>query len=259
MCLGLPMRVVSGNEYSAVVERGDERRTVSMMLVGEVPVGTAVLVHINSAVRVLEEEEAADIESAVAGLEASARGEPVDAYFAGLVASERVAATPVEALAAKLRSAYEAVAVRMEGLPIVNPRLGIEVLAFQEWSDGHAGLVITPWFLNVIFIPPAGTPELAPGTRVPREFPAGRLEFVTSTLDGVGPMESCSLFSPMNEFRDMPHALEVARDAAQALFMPAPVPESAEPASTDPAPHTKSPDPEPPSRRALFRRALSLR
>jgi hypothetical protein len=36
-------------------------------------------------------------------------------------------------------------------------------------------------------------------------------------------MESCSLFSPMNEFRDMPHALEVARDAAQALFTPAPV------------------------------------
>lgn len=254
MCLGLPMRVVSGNEYSAVVERGDERRTVSMMLVGEVPVGTAVLVHINSAVRVLEEDEAADIEGAVAGLEASARGEPVDAYFAGLVASERVATTPVEALAAKLRSAYEAVAVRMEGLPIVNPRLGIEVLAFQEWSGGHAGLVITPWFLNVVFVPPVGTPELAPGTRVPRDFPAGRLEFVTSHLDGVGPMESSSLFSPMNEFRDMPHALEVARDAAQALFTPAPVV-----AVTEPTTPTKTPDPEPPSRRALFRRALSLR
>lgn len=254
MCLGLPMRVVSGNEYSAVVERGDERRTVSMMLVGEVPVGTAVLVHINSAVRVLEEDEAADIEGAIAGLEASARGEPVDAYFAGLVASERVETNPVEALAAKLRSAYEAVAVRMEGLPIVNPRLGIEVLALQEWNGGHAGLVITPWFLNVIFIPPTGTPELAPATRVPREFPAGRLEFVTSHLDGVGPMESCSLFSPMNEFRDMPHALEVARDAAQALFTPAPVV-----AVTAPTPATKTPDPEPPSRRALFRRALSLR
>ena len=254
MCLGLPMRVVSGNEYSAVVERGDERRTVSMMLVGEVPVGTAVLVHINSAVRVLEEDEAADIEGAVAGLEASARGEPVDAYFAGLVASERVEANPVEALAEKLRSAYEAVAVRMEGLPIVNPRLGIEVLAFREWNGGHAGMVITPWFLNVIFIPPTGTPELAPATRVPREFPAGRLEFVTSHLDGVGPMESCSLFSPMNEFRDMPHALEVARDAAQALFTAAPVV-----AVTEPAAPAKPPDPEPPSRRALFRRALSLR
>ncbi|MDP3500063.1 MAG: [NiFe]-hydrogenase assembly chaperone HybE [Myxococcales bacterium] len=256
MCLGLPMRVVSGNEYSAVVERGDERRTVSMMLVGEVPVGTAVLVHINSAVRVLEEDEAVDIEGAIAGLEASARGEPVDAYFAGLVASERVVATPVDALAARLRAAYEAVAVQMEGLPIVNPRLGIEVLAFQEWNGGHAGLVITPWFLNVIFVPPVGTPEFAPGTRVPREFPAGRLEFVTSHLDGVGPMESCSLFSPMNEFRDMPHALEVARDAAQALFTPAPVSVAA---STEPAPPTTTPDAEPPSRRALFRRALSLR
>ena len=235
MCLGLPMRVVSGNEYSAVVERGDERRTVSMMLVGEVPVGAAVLVHINSAVRLLDEEEAADLESAIAGL-------------------ERAEQNPVEALAARLRSAYEAVAVRLEGLPILNPRLSIEVLAFREWSGGYAGLVITPWFLNVIFVPPAGTPELAPGTRVPHDFPAGRLEFVTSHLDGVGLMESCSLFSPMNEFRDLPHALEVARDAAQALFTPAPVP-----ASTAPAPPAKAPDPEPPSRRALFRRALSLR
>lgn len=82
------MRVVSGDDVVAVVERRGERRTVNMLLVGGLPVGTPVLVHLDSAVRVLDEEEAEMIDQAVAGLEAAARGESVDQYFADLVARE---------------------------------------------------------------------------------------------------------------------------------------------------------------------------
>lgn len=150
-----------------------------------------------------------------------------------------------------LLSAYRTVAVEMASLPIVNPRLSVDALAFREWSGGHAGLVVTPWFMNVVIVLPEGSPVVEPGTRVPRQFPAGQLEFVTSVLDGVGPIEGCSLISPMGQFRDMAHALEVARDAAAALFtapvVAAPTIE-APPAKAEPAP----------SRRDLFRRAFSL-
>lgn len=152
-----------------------------------------------------------------------------------------------------LLRAYRAIAVEMAELPIVNPRLSVDALGFREWNGGHAGIVVTPWFMNVVIVLPEGSRVVEPGTRVARQFPAGQLEFVTSVLDGVGPIEGCSLISPMGQFRDMPHALEVARDAANALFTapvtkePAPVVETA-PSKPEPAP----------SRRDLFRRAFSL-
>ncbi|MER2566978.1 MAG: [NiFe]-hydrogenase assembly chaperone HybE [Myxococcaceae bacterium] len=152
-----------------------------------------------------------------------------------------------------LLRAYRAIAVEMAELPIVNPRLSVDALGFREWNGGHAGIVVTPWFMNVVIVLPEGSQVVEPGTRVARQFPAGQLEFVTSVIDGVGPIEGCSLISPMGQFRDMPHALEVARDAASALFTapvtkePTPVVESA-PAKPEPAP----------SRRDLFRRAFSL-
>jgi hydrogenase expression/formation protein HypC len=60
------MRVVSGDDLLAVVEREGERRTVKMLLVGAVPAGATVLVHLGSAVRVLDEDEAAAMEEAIA-------------------------------------------------------------------------------------------------------------------------------------------------------------------------------------------------
>lgn len=80
------MRVVSGDDVVAVVERRGERRTVNMLLVGGLPVGTPVLVHLGSAVRVLDEDEAETIDQAVAALEAAARGESVEQSVADLVA-----------------------------------------------------------------------------------------------------------------------------------------------------------------------------
>ncbi|MBM4776938.1 MAG: HypC/HybG/HupF family hydrogenase formation chaperone [Archangiaceae bacterium] len=68
MCLGLPMRVVSGDDLMAVVEREGERRSVKMLLVGAQPEGTPVLVHLGSAVRVLDEDEARAIDEAIASI-----------------------------------------------------------------------------------------------------------------------------------------------------------------------------------------------
>lgn len=76
MCLGLPMRVVETAGAWAIVERaGGERRRVSVLLVGPQPVGTPLLVHVDTAIRVLDEDEVPLIENALLAVEAAARGE----------------------------------------------------------------------------------------------------------------------------------------------------------------------------------------
>ncbi len=88
MCIGLPMRVIEGDDLTALCERRGETQRVSMLLVGERPTGAHVLVHLGAAVRTLDAEEARLIDDALDGLAAAMRGENVDALFADLVGRE---------------------------------------------------------------------------------------------------------------------------------------------------------------------------
>jgi hydrogenase expression/formation protein HypC len=85
MCLGIPMTIIEGDEISALCERGDEKRRVSLLLIGSQPVGTKVLVHIDSAIRTLDEDEAAQLDRALDGLAAALRGEDFEHAFADLI------------------------------------------------------------------------------------------------------------------------------------------------------------------------------
>ena len=84
MCMGTPMTVVDGDEMSALCRRMDETRRISTALVGAQPAGAIVLVHLDTAVRVLEAEEARQIDQALEGLAAALRGEPFEQHFEGL-------------------------------------------------------------------------------------------------------------------------------------------------------------------------------
>ncbi len=88
MCLGVPMRIVEGDEVSALCQRGDETRRVSMLLIGAQEPGAQVLVHIDSAIRVLDAKEAQQIDDALRGLEAAMRGEDFESMFADLIDRE---------------------------------------------------------------------------------------------------------------------------------------------------------------------------
>ena len=88
MCLGLPMTIIETNGLSALCERRGERRQVSVMLLDQPPVGTQVLVFIDSAVRLLDAEEARQIDNAVDGLAAACNGEAFDHLFADLIDRE---------------------------------------------------------------------------------------------------------------------------------------------------------------------------
>lgn len=88
MCLGVPMTIVETNGMSALCERRGERRQVSVLLLHQPPVGAQVLVFIDNAVRLLDAEEARQIDNAIDGLAAACNGEDFDHLFADLIDRE---------------------------------------------------------------------------------------------------------------------------------------------------------------------------
>lgn len=82
MCLSIPMQIVAiEGEFGdfAIVERaqGDavRRERVNMMLIGEQPVGTWILASLGLAKEVIDEDERALIEDALAALSSSLDGD----------------------------------------------------------------------------------------------------------------------------------------------------------------------------------------
>ena len=122
-----------------------------------------------------------------------------------------------EALAANYRRADAA----MRDLPIYNPALSVVALGFREFGGAALGIVVTPWFMNLVRVPPPGSASPPPGTVVPRALPVGVLDFTIGVLDGVGAIESCSLLSPMHDFADQQQAESTALAALAVVLAPA--------------------------------------
>jgi [NiFe] hydrogenase assembly HybE family chaperone len=70
------------------------------------------------------------------------------------------------------------------------------------------------------------------GTKRVLDFPAGHFEFLSSPLDDLGTIATCSLFSPMQAFADQAAAEATAAAVLTTLFESAPAPAPA----ADPAP-----------------------
>ncbi|MGO3927710.1 [NiFe]-hydrogenase assembly chaperone HybE [Rhodopseudomonas pseudopalustris] len=122
-----------------------------------------------------------------------------------------------EALAARYREAEPA----MRDLPVYNPALSVAAIGFRATDDDAIGVVVTPWFMNLVRIPaPGSAADAQHGAVVSRALPAGVLDFTIGLLDGFGPVESCSLFSPMFGFADQQAAETTARAALAAVLDP---------------------------------------
>jgi hydrogenase expression/formation protein HypC len=88
MCIGLPMRVVEGDDVTALCERAGSVTRLSMLLVGAQAPGAHVLAHLGSAIRVLDAEEARLIDEALLGLAEAVEGGDFTARFADLIDRE---------------------------------------------------------------------------------------------------------------------------------------------------------------------------
>lgn len=110
---------------------------------------------------------------------------------------------------------------RMADVPICNPALEVEAVGFRRTAEDHwAGLMITPWAINLLVLPgqEAGWPALAAGSKHDWRFPSGDYEFIVAQEDSLGTYHLCSLFSPALEFASHEAARLTALATAHALF-----------------------------------------
>jgi len=140
-----------------------------------------------------------------------------------VIGDEGTAETALPDPSARLNAASRAAAQRMEGLGIVNPALEVEAVDFLPWHDHWLGVMVTPWFMNVVLLPRLRSrwQSLPVGGKRKVEFPAGVYEFIGADDAIVGEHQTCSLFSPMHEFENHAAARLVAQLARAALFDPA--------------------------------------
>jgi [NiFe] hydrogenase assembly HybE family chaperone len=120
-------------------------------------------------------------------------------------------------------------ATRMAGVSLLNPALVVEAIGFRLWQGDWIGVLITPWFMNLISLPGPDSiwePQSS-GTRRELELPAGVYEFLDAHEAALGHYRTCSIFSPVFEFPDMARAREVAEAVMAELFKAAtpPAPE----------------------------------
>ena len=110
--------------------------------------------------------------------------------------------------------------LRMQGVPVLNPALQVEAVAFTSWQDHCLGVLITPWFMNLVLLPNEADEwtGLAVGAKVRYQFPSGAYEFIVGYEDDVGRYQTCSLFSPMFEFVDQEAAVATAEAVMQGLM-----------------------------------------
>ncbi len=106
MCIGMPMRVVSGAGQVATCELDGRRETVDLSLVGPQPPGTWLLVFLGAAREVMDADSAARTRDALRALQTVAAGSSeVDHLFADLVDNEPYLPEHLRAAAAGKTSA----------------------------------------------------------------------------------------------------------------------------------------------------------
>jgi len=88
MCVGIPMRVLESQGWSARCAGRHGHGTIDLALVGPVPAGTWVLTFMGYAKAVLDADEAARIEDALEAVDRALRGESIDHLFADLIGRE---------------------------------------------------------------------------------------------------------------------------------------------------------------------------
>lgn len=148
--------------------------------------------------------------------------------------------SPLPCPAAALQARFEHIHLhQMAGVPMLNPVLQVQALGFRPWGQHWLGVLVTPWFMNLVLFPRQPAHWQAIGERESRHyvFPAGVFEFIGSRDAELGDYQACSLFSPMFEFKDHAAAHDTAVAALAALFDPA-----SRPGSDAPAVSTDQPD-----------------
>ncbi len=138
-----------------------------------------------------------------------------------------------------LESTFTAIQqTRMDGVPVMNDKLSVKAIGFHIWNNNQLGILITPWFMNLMLLSQdtfqasnkqksvdhqgieikEQSKNLKVGSIQPHVFPSGAYDFVVGYEEGIGHYQSCSLFSPMFEFEDQTSAELTAKEALAAIM-----------------------------------------
>lgn len=102
---------------------------------------------------------------------------------------------------------------RMQGLGLCNPHLSVEGVGFAPLDEHQLGVLITPWFMNLILLP--GNDEwrhYEPGGASDYGLPAGPHEFTTCHDDALGTYLTAVLFRSMLDIPNQSVARNIAAE-----------------------------------------------
>ena len=114
-----------------------------------------------------------------------------------------------------LLNAYRGIGEQhMQELPIFNRRLEVEAVGFTQWEGRLLGVLITPWFMNLILLPgdQDDWSQVASGTSASWELPAGKYAFTMNPDKAIGVHQSLALFTTVTDFPDQQTARAVAQE-----------------------------------------------
>jgi [NiFe] hydrogenase assembly HybE family chaperone len=129
------------------------------------------------------------------------------------VSVARLADDDLARVAALVRSFEHVARTRMAGLPVVHPGLRVVAVGFRVHDEALVGVLVTPWFMNLVRLPRLLEPTAA-GVGRSTEHSAGSLAmtFVGAHEPELGAFACCSLFSPLFAFKDQ-EAVEATAEA----------------------------------------------
>jgi [NiFe] hydrogenase assembly HybE family chaperone len=125
----------------------------------------------------------------------------------------RLADDDLARVAALVRSFEHVAQTRMAGLPVVHSGLRVVAVGFRVQQDALVGVLVTPWFMNLVRLPRRLDPSAA-GVGRGTEHSVGALAmtFVGAHEPELGAFACCSLFSPLLAFKDQ-EAVEATAEA----------------------------------------------
>ncbi|MDE2182713.1 MAG: [NiFe]-hydrogenase assembly chaperone HybE [Alphaproteobacteria bacterium] len=119
---------------------------------------------------------------------------------------------------------FQVIDAGMRDLPLYNGKIGIEAIGFRPFGEALLGILLTPWFMNLLLLPVVPQPmEMAAlGKSVPVALPAGMRNFVVGGDQEIGLYQACSLHSPLLQFKLPGQARAEAKRLLASLMTPRP-------------------------------------
>lgn len=110
---------------------------------------------------------------------------------------------------------------RMQGLPFYNEQLHVEAIGFQEIEAGYIGVLITPWFINIILLfKQQPEVKVVVGHKCRHALPSGEQDFMIGEDEELGRYDFISLASPVGQFKTQQQAQEFALNKLHVYLSP---------------------------------------